>query len=169
MSTGGTFVPRVSAAKLDTSLDDFDATAFRAFEHEAETQRQETLKRYPREHWPEMTLGEYAQGQDEQPDNLCRWIERQTDQMGSIRGGSARKLIVYKHRDKPGWYFPPEHDDEHAAWIALRAAFLVAFERAEAGRWSELDQIEPLTRGSALMTKVLWTYFPDELLPILAA
>ena len=62
----------------------------------------------PARAWPEMTLEEYAQGQDGHPENLCRWIERQTDQMGSIRGGSARKLIVYKHRIKPGWYFPPE-------------------------------------------------------------
>ena len=151
---------------LNEAISDFDPAAYQAFEHAAEAQRQETLQRYPREHWPEMTLEEYAQGQEGHPDNFCRWIERQTDHMGSIRGGSARKLIVYKHRDKPGWYFPPGYEDERAAWRAVRNAFIQAFEYADQGRWDDIDEIEPLTRGSALLTKVLWAYFPNELLPI---
>jgi 5-methylcytosine-specific restriction protein B len=151
---------------LEQAIEDFDAGAYQAFEHEAEEQRAETLRRYPRAHWPDMTLEEYAQGQDGQPENLCRWIERQTDQMGSIRGGSARKLIVYKHRSEPGWYFPPEFGDEQAAWTRVRAAFIEAFALADQGRWDEIDEIDPLTRGAALLTKVLWVYFPDELLPI---
>lgn len=151
---------------FEQAIAEFDPAAFQAFEHEAEAQRQETLQRYPRGHWPEMSLEEYAQGQQDHPDNLCRWVERQTDQMGSIRGGSARKLVVYKHRDKAGWYFPPEYDNELAAWHALRDAFIRAFEYADQQRWDEIDEIEPLTRGAALLTKVLWAYFPDELLPI---
>src|SRR4051812_31009583 len=113
-----------------------------------------------------MTLEEYAQGQDDRPENFCLWIERQTDQMGSIRGGSARKLIVYKHREKPGWYFPSDYADEQAAWTAVRDGFIRAFDLAGHGRWDEIDVIEPLTRGAALLTKTLWTYFPSELLPI---
>ena len=151
---------------FEQAVAEFDPAAFRAFEHEAEAQRQETLRRYPREGWPEMTLEEYAQGQDGNPDNFCRWIERQTDAMGSIRGGAARKLIVYKHRDKPGWYFPPEYEDEHAAWRAVREGFVRAFETADEGRWDEIDEIEPLNRGAALLTKTLWVYFPTDLLPI---
>ena len=86
--------------------------------------------------------------------------------MGSIRGGSARKLIIYKHRDKPGWYFPPEYDERAAAWEAVREGFVRAFEYADEGRWDEIDEIEPLNRGAALLTKTLWVYFPNELLPI---
>jgi 5-methylcytosine-specific restriction enzyme B len=151
---------------LEKAISEFDPAAFQAFAHEAEAQRQETLRRYPREHWPEMTLEEYAQGQEGNPDNFCRWIERQTDQMGSIRGGSARKLIVYKHRDKPGWYFPPEYKNEHAAWSAAQEGFIRAFDHADEGRWDEIAEIEPLNRGAALLTKVLWVYFPNDLLPI---
>jgi 5-methylcytosine-specific restriction protein B len=151
---------------LAAAIAEFDPAAFQAFEHEAEAQRQETLRRYPREYWSEMTLEEYAQGQEGNPDNLCRWIERQADQMGSIRGGSARKLIIYKHRDKPGWYFPPEYENERAAWKAVREGFIRAFEYADEGRWDEIDEIEPLNRGAALLAKVLWVYFPNDLLPI---
>ena len=158
--------PAADELTLDQAIAEFDSAAYQAFEHEAEIQREATLERYPRDHWPRMTLEEYAQGQEDRPDNFCRWIERQTDQMGSIRGGSARKLIIYKHRDKPGWYFPPEYEDEREAWEAVRAAFVRAFDYADAERWDELDEIEPLNRGAALLTKVLWTYFPDDLLPI---
>jgi 5-methylcytosine-specific restriction protein B len=151
---------------VEQAIEEFDPSAYRAFEHEAEEQRKETLQRYPREHWPRMTLEEYAQGQDDHPDNYCVWIERQTDQMGSIRGGSARKLIVYKHRNKPGWHFPQEYQNEQAAWAAVRDGFIRAFERADDGQWDDIDELEPLSSGAALTTKVLWTYFPNDLLPI---
>jgi 5-methylcytosine-specific restriction protein B len=151
---------------LEHAIAEFDDAAFQAFEHEAEAQRQETLRRYSRESWQEMTLDEYAQGQEDHPDNFCRWIERQTNEMGSNRGGSARKLIIYKHRGKPGWYFPQEYENEQAAWEAVRKGFIQAFAYAEEGRWDEIDGIEPLNRGAALLAKALWVYFPDDLLPI---
>jgi 5-methylcytosine-specific restriction protein B len=155
-----------SELTLDGAIADFDPAAYQAFEHEAEVQREETLRRYPRESWHEMRLEEYAQGQEGNPENFCRWIERQTDQMGSNRGGSARKLIIYKHAEKPGWYFPREYENERDAWDAVRSGFLRAFEYADAGRWDEIDEIEPLHRGAALLAKILWVYFPNDMLPI---
>jgi hypothetical protein len=56
-----------------------------------------------------------------------------TDQMGSIRGGAARKLIIYSHPDKPGWCFPREYENERAAWKAVREGFIGAFEYADKG------------------------------------
>jgi 5-methylcytosine-specific restriction protein B len=153
-------------ASFEQALAEFDPAAYRAFEHEAEQQREETLRRYPRERWPQMTLEEYAQGQEGNPDNFCRWMERQTEELASIRGGSARKFIIYKHRQKPGWYFPPEYQDEQAAWHAVRDGFIRAFAHADQGRWEEIQEIEPLNRGGSLLTKTLWIYFPTELLPI---
>ena len=29
--------------------------------------------------------------------------------------GSSRKLIIYKHKDKPGWFFDPQYKDEQEA------------------------------------------------------
>jgi 5-methylcytosine-specific restriction protein B len=159
-------MPSASNLSFETAVAQFDPAAFQASVHEAEQQHQETLRRYPREHWNEMTLEEYAQGQDGHPENFCRWMERQTTEMGSIRGGSARKLIIYKHREKAGWYFPAEYASERDAWNAVRAGFVRALAYADEGRWDEIDEIEPLNRGAALLTKTLWLYFPDDLLPI---
>lgn len=153
-------------ATLEQAIAEFDPADYQAFVHEADAQRAETLRRYPRERWPQMALEEYAQGQDGHPENFCRWIERQTDQMGSFGGGSARKLIIYKHRDKPGWYYPPQYADERDAWRAVRDAFVSAFELADQGRWEEIDEIEPLSRGPGLLAKTLWAYFSNDLLPI---
>jgi 5-methylcytosine-specific restriction protein B len=158
--------PDSGAASFEQALAEFDPAAYAAFEHEAELQREETLSRYPRERWPQMTLEEYAQGQEGNPDNFCRWMERQTEELASIRGGSARKFIIYKHREKPGWYFPPEYSDEQAAWHAVRDGFVRAFTYADEGRWDEIQEIDPLNRGGSLLTKTLWIYFPTELLPI---
>ena len=129
----------------------FDPTSVQAFEHEAEAQRQETLRRYPREAWGNMSLQEYALGQEDHPDNFCRWIERQTDQMGSIKGGAARKLIIYRHARKPGWYFPrDQYADENQAWDAVRSGFLTALEFADQRQWAHIDAIEALRPGPAL-------------------
>jgi 5-methylcytosine-specific restriction protein B len=151
--------------ELTAAADSFDAATVRPFEHEAERQRQQTLQRFPRESWPAMELLQYAQGQDEVPDNYCRWIERQTDQMGSIRGGAARKLIVYKHRGKPGYHYPPDYDNVEEAWAAVRSGFTQALELAEAGRWAEIDAIEALRPGPALLIKTLYAYFPRRAAP----
>ncbi len=52
------------------------------------------------------------------------------------------------------------------AWEAVRAGFVEAFEAAAAGRWVEIDDIAAISTGSALRTKALHVYFPDELVPI---
>jgi 5-methylcytosine-specific restriction protein B len=134
--------------------------------NDAEIERKETVERYPLEGWSGMALRDYAIGQEDVPEPLGRWIEFQTPHMGSMRGGSARKHIIYKHRDKPGWHFPSQYDDEQQAWEAVRSGFVEAFKLAGEGRWTEIDEIEALGPGAALLLKLLYAYFPDEILPI---
>ena len=61
----------------------------------AEEQRAQFLRLFPKEGWPAMTLDRYALGQADHPDNFCRWMEFVTTELGSIRGGSARKHLIY--------------------------------------------------------------------------
>jgi len=113
-----------------------------------------------------MPLERYALGQDTSDDTFCQWMEYRSQHLGSIRGGSARKLIIYKHKDKPGWYFDPEYKDEQEAWVAVRQAFVQAFEKAKAGDWNTIDDLTPLSGGPALRLKTLRVYFPTDVLPI---
>jgi 5-methylcytosine-specific restriction protein B len=164
------YLVRVEAAgNVGTFLEaarGFDPASAKIGQTEAEEQLAETIRQYPADRWPEMRVEEYAMGDPAHPDNFCRWIERQTDQMGSIRGGSARKLIIYKRANEQGWYFPSEYAGVEAAWQAVRAGFAEAIALAGEARWEEIDGIDALKPGPALVAKTLWAYFPDELLPI---
>ncbi len=139
-----------------------------AAEHIGQGQREleEVTARFPLDAWPTMPLERYALGQESSDETFCQWMEFRTPHLGSIRGGSARKLIIYKHRGKPGWYFDPEYRDEQEAWTALRQALVHAFEKARAGDWDSIDDLAPLSSGPAIRLKALRIYFPSDVLPI---
>lgn len=151
---------------LEAALASYDRAS--AHEHIAlgEHERKEVMERFPIDQWPTMPLERYALGQDSSDDTFCQWMEYRSQHLGSIRGGSARKLIIYKHKDKPGWYFDPEYKDEQEAWVAVRQAFVQAFEKAQAGDWNTIDDFAPLSGGPALRLKTLRVYFPNDVLPI---
>ena len=113
-----------------------------------------------------MAVERYAVGLSGQRDTFCRLLEFQTTELGSIKGGSSRKLIIYKHKDKPGWYFDPSYPDVQAAWRAVREAFVQAFSLAEVHDWAGVDALAPLRSGSALRAKAVFCYAPSGLLPI---
>jgi len=151
---------------VEEALATYDRSTHEAEVSEAKRVREELLRRFPREHWPQMTLEEYALGHEGAEESFCRWMEFKAQELGSIRGGSARKLIVYKHKDAPGWFFPKMFSDERTAWDHLRRDFVRAFELADRGAWDEIDGLETLAWGPALKLKTLHLYFPDKILPV---
>jgi MoxR-like ATPase len=149
------------------ALDEYDPDAWEASLVEAEEQRAQLLKLFPKEGWPSMTLDRYALGQAEYPDNFCRWMEFVTTELSSMRGGNAKKHLIYFQAGTGEWWFNERlYDDVDEAWQAVHQGFLDALELAEAGKWSEIQQIEALHSGPALVNKTLSAYFPDDLLPI---
>ena len=146
-------------AQLDRSPTSPAAEGYRS-------QHAEILKRFPRDKWPEMRLEDYALGQPGVEDTYCYWLEYKSQWMGSIRGGSARKLVIYKRRDREGWYFPNLFSDEGEAWDRLRSEFVEAFELAARGDWERIDELETLGLGPAVKLKSLHVYFPEEVLPV---
>ena len=154
---------------LDQALVECDRQSFGSFVAEAEKVRSQLLELFPRSCWAEMALEEFALGHERSEDSYCRWIEFNATHLGSIKGGSAGKLIIFKRRNERGWHYPPEFSNEQAAWEAVRAGFREAFELADQGRWAEIDQIDALSRGPALKLKTIHLYFPDEVLPVYSA
>jgi len=132
----------------------------------AERERTEMINRFPRENWSTMPLERYALGQEKSADTFCYWMEFGSLHLGSIRGGRARKLIIYKHKNMPGWYFDPEYTDEQEAWRKVRDAFIKAFQKADVNDWNTIDELTPLQSGPAFRTKVLHLYFPEQVFPI---
>jgi 5-methylcytosine-specific restriction protein B len=132
----------------------------------AERERAEILERFPMSAWPSLPLERYALGQEDSTETYSRWLEFRSQNLGSMRGGSAHKHIIYKHDRKPGWHFDPDHPDEQTAWEAVRAGFVQALELAVQGRWLEIDGIAALRTGAALTLKTLHIYFPEAIVPI---
>lgn len=155
-----------SQLELVEAVERFDREAAKQWAEEAEAERKGFLERWPVERWPTMSLEEYALGHDRWKESFCYQVEFQTRHLGSIRGGSARKLLIYKHANEPGWFYDSRHESEQQAWAIVRDAFVQAFRLAEQGDLKAIDDLDALKSGSALRVKTIFIYFPDELLPI---
>jgi 5-methylcytosine-specific restriction protein B len=131
-----------------------------------EVERKELLQRFPQGEWPVMPIENYAQGQSGNQSAFCTWLEFRSDHLGSIRGGSAKKFLIYKRKSGEGWYFDPSYESLEAAWKEVRGAFVRTFELAADGDWTAIDQLNPISAGPALRIKTLHVYFPQEILPV---
>ncbi len=132
-----------------------------------EQQRQEFLERFPLESWPTMPLERYALGQEDSKGTFCYWLEFGTPSCGGMKGGAARKHIIYKPRKKPDWYFDAQtYKSVQDAWEDVRKGFVEAFRKAKEGDWDTIDDILSISSGSSLRTKALYMYFPEDVLPI---
>jgi len=131
-------------------------------------EERETIQRlFPIDQWPELPVERYALGTDRPQESFSYWLEFRPENLGSIRGGSALKMLIYKHKSKPGWYYNSKlYKNEREAWNAIRGAFCEAFEKAKTGDWNSIDEIEALSGGPALRAKVLHVYFPDDIIPV---
>src|SRR5206468_200727 len=115
---------------------------------------------------PSLALNRYALGVPEYKTSFCYQLEFASPELGSVSGGSSRKLIIYARADGSGWFFDPAFPTVDDAWQALRSGFVSAFELANLGRIAEVDDIVALKSGPAVTAKALYVYYPDHLLPI---
>src|SRR5262249_48341524 len=65
--------------------------------------REEFVRRFPKEKLGEMTLQQYALGQEDSPDSFCRWLEFRTKKLGSMMGGNVGKHGVWWSRKENCW------------------------------------------------------------------
>ncbi len=157
----------IDCRRIGEALANYDPNANQAHVLKAEEQRTRLVERFPKDGWTAMELDRYALGQTDHPDNFCRWMEFVTGDFCSIRGGSARKHLIYFQAKAGEWWFDHKlFASVEAAWEAIRQGFVDAIAFAEAGEWSRIEQIPSLRGGRALVNKTLASYFPDQLLPI---
>jgi len=151
----------------------FDRSSAPETETAAEDERKQVLSQFPLEEWATLPLSRYALGQAAPSGNgptYCRLMEFGTPNLGSIKGGSAAKHIMY-HHNSGEWRVaaPLRGMDPQDAWAELRGQFVRAFEAVAAGDFEAVDDLEVLRFGPTLVTKSLATYFPEHFLPIYAA
>jgi len=151
---------------LTDAVQRYDRQADHANVKVAEDERDEVLRLFPRAKWPQLTLDRYALGLGNKEDSFCWWLEFGASHVGSMKGGTARKHIIYRQRSGEWFFDRKKYKSEQEAWIGVRSGFLKAFAAAEAGDWDQIDEIEEISWGPALRTKALHCYFMAELLPI---
>ncbi|WP_077059626.1 AAA family ATPase [Streptomyces sp. MP131-18] len=158
---------------VEQKIEAFDRPPWKESVAMAERDRQRVLTDFPRRAWRDLPLERYALGLD-QADRanrpFCWLLEYGTEAIGSIRGGSAAKHIIYRHHSGE-WRLPKplRAASPQEAWARVRGEFVEAFDAVEAGDFRRLDDLDTLTYGQALVTKTLATYFPEHFLPIFSA
>lgn len=156
---------------LSRAAAEFDRADAREKAEHARADRERVAAEFPLDRWPALPLESYALGAAPQEGTgFCRLMEYGTDALGSIRGGSAAKHIIYLHNDG-GWRLagPLAGMAAHSAWERLRGEFTTAFEAAAAEEFDALDDLGALRFGQALATKALAAYFPQYFLPVYSA
>jgi 5-methylcytosine-specific restriction protein B len=144
----------------------FDRTAAAGRRAEAEELRAAFLQEFPESDWPTLPLERYALGLGDDAETFSRWAEFRTRDLGSMSGGSARKHVIYKHKNKPGWHYPAQFANEQVAWRSLRADVVKMLALAREQRWEEMAELMPFQFGPALWLKTLHLYFPDDVLAV---
>jgi 5-methylcytosine-specific restriction protein B len=148
------------------AISSYDRSKDRDYIAVGEKERKQITELFPRRDWANMPIEKYALGQSGSENTFCAWLEYKSPHLGSISGGSAKKLLIYKKRTGEGWFFDPAYTSVEQAWQEVRGAFVKAFELAEAGEWASIDQLKPISAGPALRVKLLHIYFPEQVLPV---
>ena len=136
----------------------------------AEQERAMLLERFPLTSWESMTLEEYALGHRGYEDSLCYLLEFKAPAMGSIRGGSSRKFLIFWSSKADGWWWEQrKYDSADEAWRAVRAGHRLMLELADQGEWAQIDEIEATNGAPATRLKIAYLYFPNKVLPVFSA
>ena len=133
---------------------------------EAENLRAEFVAAFPITSWSDMPLDRYALGQRIEG-TVCWWLEYGTRSLASMGGGTAKKHLIFRKSDGT-WYYPAQYNSVEQAWEAIRSGFTEMLHLASGGMFDETDRVEALATAAMLRAKVLYLYFPDQVLPILS-
>jgi 5-methylcytosine-specific restriction enzyme B len=147
------------------ALERWDRAAATKRSQDAEQLRMQFVERFPIEAWSTMPLTDYALGQNTQ-DTVSYWLEYKTGVIGSIKGGSSFKHLIFRSRDDGTWRFPKEYDSQEAAWQAIRAGFAEILSLATRGEFDDIDEIGVVAPASTVRAKLLYMYFPTQLIPV---
>lgn len=154
------------AVPFNEALSKFDRKALAPVLQDYQSQLQEMQLRFPESGWPQMSLEQYALGHPKADASFCRWCEFKSVTLGSIKGGSAHKLIIFKRKSREGWHFPSQFPDVETAWTHVRDGYVRSLELARDRKWSEIDSLVQMQHGPAVATKMLHIYFPDDVLSV---
>lgn len=157
-------------ADLAAAVARYDRPNTSELEAKASRERATVLDMFPPQAWPDLPLERYALGAVRDPVPFCAMLEYHTPDLGSMKGGSARKHIIFRHNDGHWWMAGSLKElDVHEAWQRLRTEYVRAIESVTSGDLDSLDTFLLLPYGGSVVTKTLTIYAPEHFLPINSA
>lgn len=129
--------------------------------------RRDFVERYPLQRLPDLKLNDYVMGHGDQ-DNFCYWLERKTDNLGSMFGGSSKKFGVYWSAKNQDYVVNRMFKDAEEAKAQILGALKQAGELVEQNKFAEADAVTAKIGESryTMRLKPQTLYYPDKLLPI---
>lgn len=125
----------------------------------AEQLLKEFQEKYSKEKFKNMKLEEYALGKEE--NSYSWWLEYYSEVLGSIKGGIAKKHIIYFSRDHQEWIYPDEFSNEIEAWEKLREDFCELIDHV-----GDIKSTNLLSKANMVKTKTIYLFYPDRFLPV---
>lgn len=158
----------LSLVKMSTSMENLNIEAL----HEL---NESFLKEFPLDTLNEMTLNKYTNLN--KSDSFCYWLERRTQMLGGIGGGSSFKFGIYRCKNKPKEGKIRYKYDGKFAWLehlgnTAEEAFVIVKESvvkaAKYGSKGNLDAIESIAGdaiGSHVKWKIAFLYSTESIIP----
>lgn len=153
-------------SRVQSALASWLRTAQSQRYEDAEKLRGQFVAAFPINSWNNLPLDRYALGQHIEG-TVCWWLEYGTRSLASMGGGTAKKHLIFRKSDGT-WYYPSQYNTVEQAWQKIRAGFVEMLDMASKEMFDETDHVEALSTAAMLRAKVLYLYFPDQLLPILS-
>jgi 5-methylcytosine-specific restriction enzyme B len=125
----------------------------------------EFIEKFPLEEISNMTLEQYALGRTKR-DSFGWWLEYNTIPLGSIKGGSAAKHIIYFRKKDNQWQYPSQFANVEQAWEQLKKDILNLIDSYEGETFEGIEEDNLLYSANMLKGKILYMYHPDKLLTI---
>lgn len=124
--------------------------------------------RFPKESLAQMTLEEYAIGQDGR-DSFCDWLQTKTRPLAKIGQPNPSRYGVWWSRKDSSWHWNSRYSNADEAFESMKHGLAKLVEAVDAVNFEALDEIGSHHLGSArygLRGKPLALYYPDDFLPI---
>ncbi len=144
----------------------FDRSSIQDSLLESERQRQLVLESFPRQSLGTVPMERYADGVDMPKDTLGKLLTLGTPDLGIIKAGAFSVVRIQQLKAGGFKSHLKNAGDAAADWIRLREALVRCCELAGQAQWAAIDEVLWANEVKALRTKLLYVYFPDEILPM---
>lgn len=153
-------------SELTYELNEFSTEFDSAREARAENSRGEFLQQFPKSKLKDLTLAEYAIGQ--QTLSFCTAVEVKTKSWANINGATAKKFGIYYGRIKSDpirkYRFSSKFGkNKIEAFSSVKRAVLSLIEDARRANFKSIDE-NPLSQ--MFKAKIISLYFPDKYINI---